>query len=109
MEYINEILDLVWDVLESEDDGVCEIQYLLNGLVDELKKDSKGVLNAVQNKIKDVQAWCIKNDVCPDCGTMLEFEHDSDYDTYVPYGDTTVLESEGGFFTCPNCGFRKEN
>lgn len=105
---IKYIANLVWDVYEDEDNNIVDAIEVLNGLVDELKSDSKGAINAIESKITQIKEWCVKNEVCPECGERLEFEHNPDYDTYVPYGDTTVLESEGGCLVCHNCGFRTE-
>lgn len=106
---IKEIIDLVWDVYSDESNSVADLNYLLNGFVDELKTDSKGVLNAVEAKIEEIRGWGIKHEVCPECGGALEFEHNPDYDTYVPYGEGMVLESEGGCLVCHDCGFRTED
>lgn len=105
-----EIIDLAWDVYmyEENSDDAVDLFYLLNEFADELKSDSKGAINVIENKITQIKEWCVKKKVCPECGERLEFEHNPDYDTYVPYGDTTVLESEGGCLVCHNCGFRAE-
>ncbi len=98
----------VLDALQSTNMDAVELREVLVGFVRELKQTPEDAVKVFENEIESLTERLIDRGECPICGCRLEFNHDSDCDTYVPYGSTRVLESEGGTLECPNCGYEVE-
>ncbi len=99
----------VLDALQSTDmNNDVELREMLVGFVRELKQTPEDAIKVFENEIESLTEELIDKGKCPICGCKLDYNHDSDCDTYVPYGSTMVLESEGRTIECPNCGYEVE-
>lgn len=95
MDYFNQDVD--FDNLET-----------LRGFINEIKNNPNDVIRVISQEVDKLEDELVENGVCPLCGNELTFEHDESLDTYVPYGSTTVKESNGGRMVCDSCGYRSE-
>lgn len=80
----------------------------LRGFINEIKNNPNDVIRVISQEADKLEEELVENGVCPLCGNKLEFEHDASLDTYVPYGSTSVKESNGGQMVCDCCGYRSE-
>lgn len=80
----------------------------LRGFINEIKNNPNDVIRVISQEADKLEEELVENGVCPLCGNKLEFEHDASLDTYVPYGSTSVKESNGGRMVCDCCGYRSE-
>lgn len=99
------VIDFIADI----SDGKIELQEDLNALKTAIKEQPEELVAYINNIIDITREELVDDDKCPDCGADLEFVRDKSMDTYVPYGNTSVLYKEGGIMKCPDCGFEKEN
>lgn len=97
------------DVIVENSDDKIELQEDLNALKTAIKEQPEELVAYIKNIIDITRDELIDENKCPDCGAELEFERNEALDTYVPYGDTSVLYEEGGSMKCPDCGFEKED
>ena len=97
------------DVIAENSDDKIELQEDLTALIKAIKEQPEELVAYIKNIIDITREELVDDDKCPDCGAELEFERDKSMDTYVPYGETSVLYEEGGIMKCPDCGFEKEN
>lgn len=81
---------------------------ILRGFINEIKNNPNDVIRVISQEADKLEEELVENGVCPLCGNKLEFEHDASLDTYVPYGSTSVKESNGGQIVCDCCGYRSE-
>ena len=95
-------------IVENGDDKI-ELQDDLTALIEAIKEQPEELVAYIKNIIDITRDELIDENKCPDCGAELEFERNEALDTYVPYGDTSVLYEEGGSMKCPDCGFKNEN
>lgn len=95
LDYFNQ--DISFDNLET-----------LRGFINEIKEHPLDVILAITTEADKLEMQLVENDICPLCGNTLTFEHDTDCDNYVPYGDIMVKESDGGTMVCECCGYRSE-
>ncbi len=80
----------------------------LRGLINEIKETPDAVISAISKEIDLLEELLVEKGICPICGDELRFERDVANDTYVPYGDTSVKESNGGYLACESCGYRSD-
>lgn len=99
----------VIDIVVENSDDKNELQDDLTALIKAIKEQPEELVGYLKNIIDITREELVDDDKCPDCGADLEFERDKSMDTYVPYGDTSVIYDEGGSMKCPDCGFEKEN
>ena len=95
-------------IVENSDDKIV-LQEDLNALKTAIKEQPEELVGYIKKIIDITRKELVDDGTCPDCGADLEFVRDKSMDTYVPYGDTSVLYEEGGTMKCPDCGFEKEN
>lgn len=101
----SETTALLVEIIDEDDFDTLE---LLRDFINEIKSNSQGVITEIDKKCDAIEEHLIKKGICPLCGGVLEFEHDENLDTYVPYGNTQVLETRGGILKCDNCGYRSD-
>lgn len=103
--------DAQWviDVIVENSDDKIELQDDLTALIKAIKEQPEELIGYINNIIDITREELVDDGKCPDCGADLEFVRDKSMDTYVPYGDTSVLYEEGGRMKCPDCGFEKED
>ena len=99
----------VIDIIVENSDDKNELQDDLTTLIKAIKEHPEELVDYINNIIDVTREELVDDGKCPDCGADLEFERDKSMDTYVPYGETSVLYEEGGRMKCPDCGFEKEN
>jgi predicted RNA-binding Zn-ribbon protein involved in translation (DUF1610 family) len=99
----------VIDIIVENSDDKNEVQEYLTGLIKAIKEQPEELVGYIKKIIDITRKELVDDGTCPDCGADLEFERDKSMDTYVPYGDTSVLYEEGGRMKCPDCGFEDEN
>lgn len=80
----------------------------LRGFINEIKNNPNDVIRVISQEADKLEEELVENGVCPLCGNKLTLEHDESLDTYVPYGSTSVKESNGGRMVCDSCGYRSE-
>ena len=97
------------DTIVENSNNKIELQEDLNALIKAIKDNPEELVGYIKNIIDITREELVEDGKCPDCGAALEFERDKSMDTYVPYGDTSVIYEEGGIMKCPDCGFEKEN
>ena len=95
-------------IVENGDDKI-ELQDDLTALIEAIKEHPEELVAYIKNIIDITRDELIDENKCPDCGTDLEFVRDKSMDTYVPYGETSVLYEEGGIMKCHACGYENEN
>ena len=95
-------------IVENSDDKI-ELQDDLTALIKAIKEQPEELVGYINNLIDITREELVDDGKCPDCGADLEFERVKSMDTYVPYGETSVLYEEGGIMKCPDCGFEKED
>lgn len=100
-----ETTTVLLDILNENDFDTLD---LLRDFINEVKNNPKGVIAELEIKCDKIAGYLSEKGICPLCGGVLKFEHDASLDTYVPYGDTQVIEKEGGILKCENCGYSKE-
>ena len=96
------------DIIVENSDDKNELQDDLTTLIKAIKEHPEELVDYINNIIDVTREELVDDGKCPDCGADLEFERDKSMDTYVPYGETSVLYEEGGRMKCPDCGFEKE-
>lgn len=79
----------------------------MRGFINEIKEHPDDVILKICEECDRLEEELVNKNICPICGNHLINEHDSDFDTYVPYGSTYVT-IEGGVLVCDNCGYRSE-
>jgi rubredoxin len=99
----------VIDIIVENSDDKNELQDDLTALIKAIKEQPEELVGYLNNLIDITREELVDDGKCPDCGAGLEFERDKSMDTYVPYGETSVIFKEGGIMKCPDCGFKKEN
>lgn len=99
----------VIDIIVENSDDKNDLQDDLTTLIKAIKEQPEELVGYINNIIDITREELVEDGKCPDCGADLEFERDKSMDTYVPYGDTSVIYEEGGIMKCPDCGFEKEN
>ena len=99
----------VIDIIVENSDDKIELQEDLNALKTAIKEQPEELVGYIKSRINIIREELVEDGKCPDCGADLEFERDKSLDTYVPYGEGSVLYEEGGSMKCPDCGFEKEN
>jgi uncharacterized protein with PIN domain len=99
----------VIDIIVENCNDKIELQEDLTALIKAIKVQPEELVDYIENIIYITREELIDENKCPDCGADLEFVRDKSMDTYVPYGDTSVIYEEGGIMRCPDCGFEKEN
>jgi len=95
-------------IVENSDDK-NEVQEYLTALIKAIKEQPEELVGYIKKIIDITRKELVDDGTCPDCGADLEFVRDKSMDTYVPYGETSVIYEEGGIMKCPDCGFEKEN
>lgn len=81
---------------------------ILRGFINEVKNNPNDVIRVISQEVDKLEEELVESGVCPLCGNKLTFEHDESLDTYVPYGDDFVKESNGGQMVCDCCGYRSK-
>jgi rubredoxin len=99
----------VIDIIVENSDDKIELQENLTALIKAIKEQPEELVGYINNIIDITREELVDDGKCPNCGADLEFERDKSMDTYVPYGDTSVIYEEGGIMKCPDCGFEKED
>ena len=99
----------VIDIIVENGDDKIELQDDLTALIEAIKEQPEELVGYINNIIDITREELVEDDKCPDCGAYLEFERDKSMDTYVPYGERSVLYEEGGIMKCHACGFENEN
>lgn len=99
----------VIDIIVENSDDKNDLQDDLTTLIKAIKEQPEELVGYINNIIDITREELVEDGKCPDCGADLEFERDKSMDTYVPYGDTSVIYEEGGIMKCPDCGFEDEN
>ena len=99
----------VIDIIVENGDDKIELQDDLTALIEAIKEHPEELVCYINNIIDITREELVEDDKCPDCGAYLEFERDKSMDTYVPYGERSVLYEEGGIMKCHACGFENEN
>ena len=99
----------VIDIIVENSDDKNELQDDLTGLIKAIKEQPEELVGYIKSRIDITREELVDDGKCPDCGADLEFERDKSMDTYVPYGETSVLFEEGGSIKCPDCGFKRED
>jgi predicted RNA-binding Zn-ribbon protein involved in translation (DUF1610 family) len=97
----------VIDIIVENSDDKNELQEDLTALIKAIKEQPEELVGYINNIIDITREELVDDGKCPDCGADLEFVRDKSMDTYVPYGDTSVIYEEGGRMKCPDCGFEK--
>lgn len=92
-------------IVENSDDKI-ELQEDLTALIKAIKDHPEELVGYINNIIDITRDELIDENKCPDCGADLEFVRDKSMDTYVPYGETSVIFEEGGTMECTDCGFK---
>lgn len=95
------------DIIVEKSTDKIDLQENLNALVTAIKDNPEELVEYIKNIVNAAREELEEDDKCPDCGADLEFERDKDMDTYVPYGEGSVLYEEGGKMECPECGWSK--
>ena len=98
----------VIDIIVENSNDKIELQEDLNALIKAIKEQPEELVGYIKNIIDITREELVDDGKCPDCGTELEFERNKALDTYVPYGEGSVLYEEGGIMKCPDCGFEVE-
>lgn len=97
--------DIVSDTMSAD---AFDMAGQLEEIKTAIEKHPDEVVAIIKSCISELEEMCIESNICPECGADLEWVRDKRYDNYVPYGGTSVLESEGGAMKCPNCGYEVE-
>lgn len=92
-----------------EDDSKIDLINELSEIVEAVKIDPSAFCDDIQSEIEKTKDKLLEDNKCPECGHEMEFVRDERLDTWVPYGSTSVLESEGGYMVCPECGYKAED
>lgn len=92
-------------IVENSDDKI-ELQEDLTALIKAIKEQPEELVGYLNYIIDITREELDEDGKCPDCGAGLEFVRNKSMDTYVPYGETSVLFKEGGIMKCPDCGFK---
>lgn len=79
----------------------------LRGFINEIKEHPNEVIATISKEADRLEEELVENEICPVCGNWLIYEHDSNLDTRVPYGDTYVT-IKGMRLVCDCCGYRSE-
>lgn len=93
-------------IVENSDDKI-ELQEDLTALIKAIKEQPEELVGYLNYIIDITREELVDDGKCPDCGAGLEFVRNKSMDTYVPYGETSVLFKEGGIMKCPDCGFNE--
>lgn len=99
----------VIDIIVENIDDKIELQEDLTAFIKAIKEQPEELVGYLNYIIDITREELVDDGKCPDCGADLEFERDKSMDTYVPYGETSVIFKEGGIMKCPDCGFKNEN
>lgn len=99
----------VIDIIVDNSDDKMELQEDLNILIKAIKEQPEELVGYINNIIDITREELVDDGKCPNCGADLEFVRDKSMDTYVPYGQTSVIYEEGGIMKCPDCGFERED
>ena len=95
----------VIDIIVENSDDKMELQEDLTALIKAIKEQPEELVGYLNYIIDITREELVDDGKCPDCGADLEFERDKSMDTYVPYGETSVIYEEGGIMKCHDCGF----
>ena len=92
--------------------GVSDIMYehyeMIAVLKNKIETNHKELVDELDEYVSECESYFFDRGICPVCGGAIVNERNPYFDTYVPYGLTSVCESEGYDSKCEYCGYRGE-